>query len=141
MEEEFKPISFKQALWVVLGLHILAAFGIFFFTGAKKAQAAEDKNFLKSREAVYVGIPDPTPTPTPSSSFPTSPTRVVSYPKPSPLPVKHPLKKQARTYTICKGDNLYRVSVKFKINFEKLKELNNIKDPNKIYIGQTLKLM
>lgn len=139
MEEEYKPITFKQALWVVLGLHMMAAFGIFFFSGVKKTLASEDKDFLKSREAVFVGIPDPTPTP--SSSFPTSPTRVISHPKPSPQSDKHPLKKQAQTYTICKGDNLYRVSVKFKINFEKLKELNNIKDPNKIYIGQTLKLM
>jgi LysM repeat protein len=134
-----ESISFKQALWVVLGLHVVAVFGIFFFAGTKKTQAAEDKNFLKSKEAVYVGIPDPVATH--SSSFPTSRTRVVSYPKLPSRPIKSIPEKQAQTYIISKGDNLYRVSRKFKINFEKLKELNNIKDPNKIYIGQTLKLM
>jgi LysM repeat protein len=133
-----ESISFKQALWVVLGLHMVVALGVF-FAGTKKTQAAEDKNFLKSKEAVYVGVPDPAATP--SSSFPTSHTRVVSYPKSPSRPIKSIPKKQAQTYTIIKGDNLYRVSRKFKINFEKLKELNNIKDPDKIYIGQTLKLM
>lgn len=47
------------------------------------------------------------------------------------------------TYTIQKGDNLYRISLKFYDSSKKIdeiKKLNNIQDETKIKVGQTIKL-
>lgn len=47
------------------------------------------------------------------------------------------------TYTIQKGDNLYRISIKFydsSKKIEEIKALNNIQDETKIKVGQTIKL-
>lgn len=44
------------------------------------------------------------------------------------------------TYTIKKGDNLTKIAKKYNTTIKKLAELNNIKDVNKIYAGDTLKI-
>lgn len=46
----------------------------------------------------------------------------------------------AKTYTVKNGDTLSDIAVKYKTTVEKLVSLNGIKDKNKIYPGQVLKL-
>ena len=46
----------------------------------------------------------------------------------------------AGTYTVVKGDNLTKIAAKYGTTVAKLVELNAIKDPNLILIGQVLKL-
>ena len=62
-----------------------------------------------------------------------------SSPSPSPDPEPTPT-PSGKTYTVKSGDNLTKIAKKFGTTVAKLVELNNIKDPNKIYVGQVLKL-
>jgi len=55
-----------------------------------------------------------------------------SVPKP---PVTAPV-----TYKVVKGDNLTKIARQFGTNVSNLVKLNNIKDPDKISVGQVLKL-
>ena len=43
-------------------------------------------------------------------------------------------------YTVVAGDSLTKIAKKYKTTVKKLKELNNIKDPDKIKVGQNLKV-
>lgn len=43
-------------------------------------------------------------------------------------------------YTIKSGDTLWRISTRFKVSRKALLELNGIKDANKLYAGQTIKI-
>ena len=56
---------------------------------------------------------------------------------PTPTPTPTP---SGKTYTVQKGDTLSGIARKFGTTVAKLAELNNIKDVNKIYVGQVLKL-
>ncbi|MFI3230991.1 MAG: GH25 family lysozyme [bacterium] len=48
------------------------------------------------------------------------------------------IKKERSTYTIKKGDTLWGISKIYNITVSELVELNNIKNPNLIYVGETL---
>ncbi len=54
---------------------------------------------------------------------------------PKPAPVVQP-----KTYTIKAGDSLSLIAAKFKTTVEKLMELNNLTNSNRISVGQLLKL-
>ncbi|MEC0539052.1 LysM peptidoglycan-binding domain-containing protein, partial [Bacillus glycinifermentans] len=43
-------------------------------------------------------------------------------------------------YTVKKGDALSVIAKKYNTTVKALQSLNNIKDPNKIYVGQKLKI-
>ena len=43
-------------------------------------------------------------------------------------------------YTIKRGDTLFKISKKFKVSVKELIRINNIKNPNKIYAGERLKI-
>lgn len=45
-----------------------------------------------------------------------------------------------RTHTIVSGDNIWRISNKYKVDQNELMALNNITDPTKLRIGQVIKL-
>lgn len=56
-------------------------------------------------------------------------------------PAKAPAKpKKAKTYTVVKGDTLTKIAKAHGSTVAKLVELNDIKDKNKISIGQVLKV-
>ncbi|KAA6450329.1 glycoside hydrolase family 25 protein [Bacillus swezeyi] len=48
--------------------------------------------------------------------------------------------KSNTIYTIKKGDTLSEIAQKYKTTVKALQSLNNIKNPNKIYVGQKLKI-
>lgn len=43
-----------------------------------------------------------------------------------------------RTYTVCRGDNLYRLAIRFGTTVQALAAANGILNPNLIYVGQVL---
>jgi LysM repeat protein len=141
---ETNSLSIKGAVAVVAGLHIAVVVGIIMMSSASKARAVavEDKKFLDN--APVVGVSDakpaePTPTPTPK-------------PKPTPFP-KEMIKTKVPTnsnpdypqltkeYVVKKGDTFDKIVAKYKVNGKRLQLLNNIKDTNKLSVGQKLKLM
>lgn len=63
-----------------------------------------------------------------------TPIRVVApVPSPSPSPVE-------QTYIVQAGDNPASIAQRFRIKTEDLMAANNIEDPSKLQIGQTLKI-
>ena len=125
-----KPVSFKTAFAIVLAIHLIIIIAVF---GSANKARAEDAKFLKSKEAVYVGVETkPTPTPTPrlvdtnkikqldpakaSKNFPSSPTQVI----------------------VQKGDTLTKISKKYSVPINTILKINNLKDSNKIILGQKL---
>ena len=158
LEIKEKTLSLKGAVYVVAGLHVAVLVGIMFFSSATKARAvaAEDKKFLEN--APIVGVGEPTiasgnKTETPPVATPT-PTPVVAKPTPTPIPASmiqtkviekkeqnpnYPTK--LKEYVVKKGDSFHKIAKKYKLNEKKLQALNNIKDTNKLSVGQKLKLM
>ncbi len=51
-----------------------------------------------------------------------------------------PSSSKTITYTVKKGDTLSEIAQKYGTTVKKLQELNGIKNPNKIYVGQKLKV-
>lgn len=47
-------------------------------------------------------------------------------------------KQTKKTYIVAKGDTLSKIANRYNTTYKKLAEINNIKDPNKIYVGQEL---
>jgi LysM repeat protein len=69
------------------------------------------------------------------ASPPTStPIRVVA---PSPVPSPSPVEQ---TYIVQAGDNPATIAQRFRVKTEDLMAANNIDDPGKLQIGQTLKI-
>ena len=65
---------------------------------------------------------------------------VVSKPSKSTPSTKKRAKKKAKTYTIKKGDNLQSIAKKYKVSVKDLLRWNKLKNADKIYVGQKLKL-
>ena len=62
----------------------------------------------------------------------------VARPQYNVAPEPEPQKEEY--YTVQKGDNLTKIAQKFNTTVDWLVEVNNIKDPNKIYVGQKLRV-
>lgn len=146
-EESARPLSFKSSFWLVFAIHLFGGIGLMSFTGGTKTANAEDKKFLASKEAQYTGIPEATPTPTPTPT-PAPVEKKVEPAKSSQdnWPKAKEQKKITRPiytkeYVVKSGDNLYSISKRYKLSFERLKEINHIKDPSKIVVGQHLKFL
>jgi len=140
-QEEFKPIKFKTALWSVLGLHVIALGGIAIYSAHSKAQAAsleEDKKFVQAvPQMVGVEYPETKASPTPS---PTPKPKVVEK-IPEKINPNYPNPKYTTEYVVKKGDTFHKIVKVYGLNPEKLKKINNIKDENKLMLGQKLKFM
>ena len=64
-------------------------------------------------------------------------TRADSPPKVS---AASPLPKGTKSYVVAKGDSAVAIAKKFGVSSSELLKLNNIEDPKKLQIGQTLKV-
>ena len=60
-----------------------------------------------------------------------------STPTPTPEPTPTP---SGKTYTVQRGDTLSGIARKFGTTVSAIAQLNNIKDVNKIYVGQVLRI-
>lgn len=77
------------------------------------------------------------PEPVPAPTVPLVPEPLPSpLPKPNPLP---PAPSLTTTYTVKQGDTITKIVKKYKLSTKQLLELNHIKDPNSIKVGQVLK--
>lgn len=43
-----------------------------------------------------------------------------------------------RTYTVRRGDNLFRIGLRFGVRFTRLQALNGLPNPNRIFVGERL---
>ncbi|MDP4096022.1 bifunctional 2',3'-cyclic-nucleotide 2'-phosphodiesterase/3'-nucleotidase [Paenibacillus sp. P96] len=57
-----------------------------------------------------------------------------------PSPAKPPVSSSGSSYTIQKGDNLYRIALKFGVSWEEIAELNGIQNVHRLQIGQTIQI-
>ncbi len=60
--------------------------------------------------------------------------------QPTPIPGITPVPAPAQTYLVQPGDNLYQISLRTGVPLLTLISLNGISDPNRIFVGQTLRL-
>lgn len=54
--------------------------------------------------------------------------------------VNHSTASATGSYTVKSGDSLSAIAARYGMSYETLARLNNISDPNRIYVGQTLNL-
>ena len=54
--------------------------------------------------------------------------------------VNHSTASSAGSYTVKSGDSLSAIAARYGMSYETLARLNNISNPNRIYVGQTLNL-
>jgi LysM repeat protein len=130
-------VSMKGAVCVVGALHIAVIVGIMMASSAAKARAlaADDKKFLDN--APFVGVEEP------KDEKQQKPNEKAKVEKP-----KVEVKPQNKTnpnltteYIVKDGDSFGKIVAKYKLNGKKFQSINNIKDTNKLYVGQKLKLM
>ena len=128
-------LSFPKIFCIVLGAHIVLAVALF-GTSTKASAKEEDK------KALAEPFPSPSPAPTPNVVIQEPVPKVIA--KPSSTPAVAAPKVQSKfteKYVVKQGDTFDKIVKKYKLNSEKLKKINNIKDPNKIAVGQTLKFL
>ncbi|MCS7286833.1 MAG: LysM peptidoglycan-binding domain-containing protein [Anaerolineae bacterium] len=89
-----------------------------------------------------VGLVVPQPSPTPVETVPTQPPQPEPTPQPQqPEPTPTPLPAQGYiNYTVKWGDTLESIAYRFGTTVEELVRINNLANPNLIYIGQVLKV-
>jgi LysM repeat protein len=149
--EKFVPNTFKKVFCLVLGAHLLIGAAIVMSTNT--AKAGSNKSPVNSTEpiaevpvqkATPIATPEPivqaTPTPKPQVAA-TKPTEAENKPTIKPPTVQRPNDKFVREYTIKQGDTITTIAKKYKLSTERLIKINNIKDVNKIQVGQKLKFM
>jgi LysM repeat protein len=154
-----KKGTFTKILCIVVSLHIAIASVIVLSSNANAAPeksqslssntnttepkevATSNSTTEKTNEAKVLETPKPKETPKPTtSSTPISPVNdwTNKNTKASPTP---PIKLYTKEYIVKHGDSVYSISKKYKLSVDRLIKLNNIKDANKIQVGQTLKFM
>ena len=98
---------------------------------ARAAQAAEE-----TAAAQTATVPPDTPTPTattaPATPVPTSPATATATPIPTPLPTGQV------THVVQRGENMFRIALRYGTTVEAIASANNIANPALIYVGQTL---
>jgi len=94
--------------------------------GTKPAAPATDKPAKPVKPA------KPTTT-KPAPAKPTAPAKPAKPVKPAPV-------ADGDTYTIQKGDNLYRISIKYGVTWQELAKYNKITDPTRLQVGDVLEI-
>jgi len=143
------PANFAKVFFLVLGVHVAIA-AVIFGTTQNVSAKESDKKFLAEQTSAE---PTPSPTPTPIAPPVPAANSSLNTTVQEPVPTKEelaktktvtappPAKKYTTSYVVKQGDTITSIAKKFKLNPNKLLKINNIKDPNKIVVGQTLKFM
>ncbi len=109
---------------LVITVHVLAISSAFFIQGCGTTQKA--------------AVEPPTAPIMPPKAVPAAPSQIIQPPvavEPAP---EMPVPTEGKTYTIQNGDSLSKIAKRVGVSSRELAELNNIKDANKIRIGQKL---
>jgi LysM repeat protein len=56
------------------------------------------------------------------------------------LPSPTQVPTQPRTHVVQRGENLFRIALRYGVSYPVLAQVNGIIDPNRIYVGQVLNL-
>jgi LysM repeat protein len=134
-----QPLSFTKVVCVVAAVHAVIGAGVLSMTNSAHAKPKDDIDLTQPVAEIPKQYQEPTPTPSPT---------------PSPTPIKITQKitsvttlqsktndKYIKEYVVKQGDTLYSISKKYKLNTERLIKINNIKDTNKLVVGQKLKFL
>lgn len=78
-----------------------------------------------------------TPTTTPA---PTATAVATAAPTATTAATPAPTTGATTTYTVARGDTLYRIAVRFNTTVAQLVQLNNLDNPNFVYVGQQLRV-
>jgi len=123
---------------------------------SKKEQVVvEEKIQEQPLQAQATPIPKPTVAPTPAPQQPqpvpnkenvSPPANIASVPAPAiQQPIKPIVTKNEKglitSYVVQRGDTVSKIAKRFRLSSKRLVELNKIKDPNKLQVGQTLRFM
>lgn len=111
----------KKAWMTVTGLHAVLVGGLMLGAGCGTTRPPE-------------AAPTTMPPVTPEAVAPAAPTPVVEEAKPPVAEV------QSKTYVVKSGDALSTISKRFKVSKSDIMKLNKISNPDKIRVGQKLKL-
>jgi len=149
-----KKGAFAKIFCIVLSLHVAVAGIIGMSATSASANAASEKsqnlssvtetfestNSTTSKIATVEPTPKPTPLNTPA---PLKKEQATTSAKklPTATPPKSTNLLYTKEYVVKQGDTIYSISKKYKLSVDRLIKINNIKDVNKIQIGQTLKFM
>lgn len=115
----------RAVVGVVVGLHVVAVGSLLLVGGCGTSGGA------RQRGERPVVMPPVTPVQEPVAARPIRPAVPV-------MPV--PEVAETKTYVVQKGDSLSVIAQRFKISVGDIMDLNGIKDPNRIMVGQALKL-
>ena len=131
-----KQGGFAKIFYTVFGIHLIGAGLVSLSTFSANADTTKETN--KALEvAAPIAESSPTPAPTPV------PAPVVVDKPATKAPVQQtnkPVKKDiAKSYVVKKGDTIHSIAKKYKLSSARLIQINNIKDTNKIIVGQVLK--
>ena len=136
-----KNTMFGGVFWTVVGVHAIALGALAttsFATSSTKNEPAESPKQTTNAEpaspqtaqATTPAPTQPTPTPTPKAAVAAKSTPPTTQSNKSGL---------IKTYTVKRGDTINSIAKRYKLRTDRLLKLNNIKDSNKIVVGQTLK--
>ena len=157
-----EPRAFMVTGAVII-IHVICAACVLGFSSSIAAQKP-DENKNKSEEIQSIakkqdGVPvlddkpTKTPSPPPSELSPRDKIAAPSnlFPKPdqaNPLvpkiehrPAKPSQNKLVSTYVVKSGDTVYSIAKKYRLVTARLLEINGIKDPKQLKVGQVLKFM
>lgn len=126
------PISFAKVFCIVLGVH--AAIGACVLATTHSAQANQSEpTASQPQQQPVTEPPKPVaiPTPTPETG---------SKPVVAKTEIKN-TEKYIKEYTVKQGDTLTNIAKKYKLSTARLIKINNIKDVNKLTVGQKLKFL
>lgn len=95
----------------------------------------------------YVVVVTPTATPILTTTVAQTKVATTTIPPTSTAPVATPTTAaitvaglDGNTYTVQKGDTLHGIANKLHVDYQQLLKINNITDPDKLQIGQQLKV-
>lgn len=89
---------------------------------------------------VATAVAAPTPAPAPMSIDDIETIEVIEAPAPPKAVVVNEAVASNRTHKVSKGDTVWRISNKFKVDQKALMSLNGISDPSRLKIGQVLRI-
>lgn len=130
-DERRNSLRGPVVMGIVAGLHVLAISGFLVIQGCgTKQPSVEAPPAPVMPPRGDAGLPPQAVLPRPSFQPP-----VAVEPAPASLDAG-----SVQTYTVGSGDSLSRIAAKFGVSAREISQLNDIKDPNKIRVGQKLKL-
>ena len=145
--------TFVISFITIFAIHILIAAAVmasnFIDSNNNKPYVSTNNSTPLSEPATSTSstpLPTPTPSPSPIPPPPTdTSTAIADNTITSNFTTSHitAVKKPTltTTYVVRKGDTIHSISRKFKLNVDRLIKINNLKNPDSIYPGQTLKFL